>query len=179
MGHPGASHSLKPEKMIDCPAPGSCPDCGASISDSYVRVQPESKAFVTVATDNTVHTYQPRVGYAWRRECRRWARSADAPDARGACYAPALLAKLILYSLAATDRKVSQRLPALFGFTGCPSALPGARKAIVRVLEPFMKHLETLLASKGGTLTCYVKNAGWRSLGGPSGHCTAGMPQKE
>ena len=150
MGHPGASHSLKPEKTIECPAPCSCPDCGADITDSYVRVQPESKTFVTLGADDTVHTYQLRVGYAWCQRCSRWARSADAPDVRGTCYSPALLAKLlILYSLAATDRKVSQRLPALFGFTGCPSALPSARKAIARVLEPFMKHLETLLTSEG------------------------------
>ena len=26
---------------------------------------------------------------------------------------------------------------------------------------------------------CYVKNAGWRSPGGPAGCCAAGMPQKE
>ena len=80
MGHPGASHSLKPEKTIDCPAPCSCPDCGADISDSYVRVQPESKTFVTLGADGVVHTYQLRVGHAWCQGCRRWERSADAPD---------------------------------------------------------------------------------------------------
>ena len=69
---------------------------------------------------------------------------------RGTCYSPAILAKLlILYSLAVTDRKASERLPALLGFTGCPSALPSARKVIAHVLKPFMKHLETLLTLEG------------------------------
>ena len=62
---------------------------------------------------------------------------------------PLLSKLLILYSLAATDRKASQRLPALLGFTGCPSALPSVRKAIARVLGPFMKRRETLLPSDG------------------------------
>ena len=121
MSHPGASHSLKPEKTIGCPAPCSCSDCGACIPAGGGRAQPESKTFVTLDADGRAHAYQLKVGYAWCQRCRRWARSADALDARGACYAPALFAKLlILYSLAATDRKASQRLPALFGLAGCP-----------------------------------------------------------
>ena len=155
MGHPGASHRQRSEKTIDCTAPCSCPDCGALIPADCVRARPESKTFVMVGADDRMHTYQLRVGHAWCQGCRLWARSADAPDVRGTCYSPALLAKLlILYSLAATDRKVSQRLPALFGFTGCPSALPSARKAIARVLEPFTSTWRRCSRRRGGgTLT--------------------------
>ena len=150
MGHLGAPHSLKPEKTIDCPAPRSCPDCKAPIPADCVRPQPESKTFVTLDASGMAHAYQLRVGHAWCYRCQFWARSPDAPDVRGTCYSPAILAKLlILYSLAVTDRKASERLPALLGFTGCPSALPSARKVIAHVLEPFMKHLETLLTLEG------------------------------
>ena len=147
MGHPGASHHLKPEKTVRYSI-DHCLHC----ENIFVRQakRPESKIFVEFGEDGRIHVWQLIVGRAWCSVCHRWSRAPDAPDLRGTCYGPAMLAKLlIMYALAATDRKLARYLESLLGTSACASTLWNGRRAAARVLEPFMKHLEKLLTATG------------------------------
>ncbi len=149
MGHPGASHRLKPEKVVRYPI-FECLHCGRA-TYAHQAKQPESKTFVEIGEDDgRVHVWQLIVCRLWCSKCHEWSRAPDAPDLKGTWFGPVMLSKmLVLYALAATDRKLSRYLESLLGTSACASALWNGRRAAARILEPFMKHLERLLTSTG------------------------------
>ena len=78
----------------------------------------------------------------------------DAPDLQGTWFGPAMLSKLlVMYALAATDRKLSRYPDSLLGASECASTLWNGCRAAARVLEPFMKHLEKLLTARASRST--------------------------
>ena len=148
MGHLGVSHGIKPEKTVRYPIT-DCLHCD-SAAHAWPAGRPESKLFVEIGEDGKFHAQQIVVHSVWCFRCNKKSRAPEAPDIPGTWFGPVALSKLlILYALAATDRKAAAYLDSLLGAKACASALWNGRRAAARVLEPFMKHLEKLLVSTG------------------------------